>query len=57
MTKVILEHSEGSTCVEIIYAVSHVTFYCFILCPMSSFIRFLLRHITFYNICMYVFIL
>ncbi len=37
----------GSTWVQIIYAVSHVTFYCFFLRPMSFFISILLRRVTF----------
>ncbi len=30
------------------HAVSHLTFYHFFLCPMSHFIRNLLRHVPFY---------
>ncbi len=43
---------QGSTWVQIMYAVSHVTF-CFFLCPISLFIRILLRHITFYKYFIY----
>ncbi len=48
--KVVYSQIKGPTLVQVIHATSHVTFYCFFLCPMSFLIRILLRHVTFYNI-------
>ncbi len=47
-------HKKGSTWVQILDAVTHATFYYFS-CVLSFFIRMLLRHVTLYNMFIYVF--
>ncbi len=49
--------SNRFTWVQLIYVLSHVTFYCFFLCLMSFLIKILLRNVTFFiifYICIYV---